>query len=458
MPSPESPVPWETLKGVLGDALELPAAERVEWVRGQCSGNVELCDAVLALLPEETEHAGFMESPALVATIAREPKSGDQLGHYRLGKLLGEGGMGQVFEATQERPQRTVALKVLRPGLFSEKAARRFEWEAEVLGKLAHRAIARILEAGEEVLPDGNRLSWFAMEQVQGDSMLRAAEVQGLDRRARLELFLHVCDGVSHAHQRGIIHRDLKPDNVLVDETGRPHILDFGIARSLDPEDPHQTMEGDIIGTLAYMSPEQVQGDLELIDVRTDVFSLGVILYRMLTGRAPHELKGLTVTEVARRLTEENALPAGQVDSSLRGDLETILGTALAREPERRYASVDGLAGDLRAYLEDRPISARPPTAMYHLSMFARRHKILVAAASMIVVLLVAAIVGTTFGLNKATHARDLAQLERDRAQATLSFITKVFRSADPEEGGRDILLVDLLETAALDLEADQSL
>ncbi len=458
MSNPDSSIPWKTLKVVLGDALELPAGDRVAWVQEKCGEDTQLRDAVLTLLPEDDHQEGFMEAPAVVATLAREPKTGDRLGHYQLGRLLGEGGMGQVFEATQERPQRTVALKVLRPGLFSQKAAQRFEWEAEVLGKLSHRAIAKIWEAGEEVLPDGNRLSWFAMEQVHGEPMLQAASNLGLDRRACLRLFLEVCEGVSHAHRRGIIHRDLKPDNVLVDGAGRPHILDFGIARSLDPEDPHQTMEGDIVGTLAYMSPEQVQGDLELIDARTDVFSLGVILYRMLSGRAPHELRGLTVTEVAKRLTEERPTPIGQVDPTLRGDLETILEVALAREPERRYGSVDGLAADVRAYLEDRPVSARPPTAVYHLTMFARRHKVLVAAASMIIVLLIATIVGTSFGLNKATQARDVAQLERDRAQATLDFITKVFSSADPEEGGRGVLLVDLLKTAALDLEANKSL
>lgn len=452
------PADWQTVKRILADALELPAEERGAAVRAACGGDAALEAQVLELLPEPESEEHFLQGSAPRFTLAGTPQAGDRLGNYRLERLLGEGGMGQVYQATQENPQRTVAIKIMRPGLLTESAARRFEWESELLARLSHDTIARVLEAGTALLANGQPISWFAMEQVEGQPLLRAADQLGLDRRARLRLFVRICEGISHAHQRGVIHRDLKPDNVLVDGQGAPHILDFGIARSLDPGAEHQTMEGDVVGTLAYMSPEQVSGRVDEIDVRTDVYALGVLLFRLLTGEAPIDFQGLSLAGVAQKLTTETARPAGQFDRSLRGDLETILATALASDRERRYASVDALRADVLAFLEQRPIAVRPPTALYHLTQFARRHKALVAASALSVLLLIAAVIGTSFGLQRAKSATALAQTERDRFQASFAFINRIFASADPAENGRGTLLVDVLQSAAFDLEADQTL
>ena len=464
-------LPWDEIKEVLADALEQPEEERIAFLDRRCAGSPELRAEVEALLPSEVDHVAFLKRPATELFSAPALRAGQRIGGYELRRVLGEGGMGRIYEAVQSRPHRTVALKVLHPGFLAPGAEARFEWEAEALGRLSHPAIARVLEAGVS-LTAGARVSWFAMEKIDGRPLFEAADALGLDREGRLRLFLRICAGVSHAHQRGVIHRDLKPENVLVDSNGNPHIVDFGIARAADPLASSLTHAGEIVGTLAYMSPEQVLGDPERVDVRSDVYSLGVLLYRMLTGHAPLDFEGLSLPAVARRLTEDDPTPAGRYDRSLRGDLETILNVALSRDVERRYASVDGLAGDVLAVLEDRPIAARPPTALYYLSKFARRHSGLVASASLSLVLLVVAVIGTTIAMRRAQSAEDSehqarlqtqdalaqARIERDRAQATSSFLRRIFGSADPHALGRDVRVVDLLHSAGRELAADQTL
>ncbi|QDV08383.1 Serine/threonine-protein kinase PknB [Planctomycetes bacterium Poly30] len=444
---------WARVKELFGDALELPAAERAAFLDGACAGDLALRAEVESLLGEVTDdQKGFLETPAAAIFDAPAPEVGATIGGYELRGVIGEGGMGRVFEATQEYPHRTVALKVLRPGYFSAGAERRFQWEVEALGRLNHAGIAAVHDAGVERTADGHSVSWFAMEKIEGRPLLVAADELGLDRDGRIRLLLRVADAVAHAHQRGVIHRDLKPDNILVDASGQPHVLDFGIARALDPVETSLTSAGEIVGTIAYMSPEQVLGEPDRVDARSDVYALGVLLFRLLTGHAPLELSGLSLPKVALRLSREDAARLSRFDRSLRGDIETVLAKALERDADRRYASVDAFASDLRRFLDREPISARPPTAWYQASKFAERHRGLVAGFGLGLVGLVLAVVGTSVGLVRSQRAERAAVIERDRARDANQFLERVLASADPELGSRGVRVVDLLHQASLEL------
>ncbi|MEM9801563.1 MAG: serine/threonine-protein kinase [Planctomycetota bacterium] len=444
---------WERVKEIVANALEQEPGERRAYVEEACGDDAAVRAEVDSLLGDAETSDRFLETPATALFEVPAPEPGARLGRYTLRSVIGEGGMGRVYEATQERPHRTVALKVLRPGFLPPDAERRFQWEVEALGRLNHPAIAQVHDAGVEARGSGHALSWFAMERIAGRSLLEAADALGLDRQGRMELFLRVADGVAHAHQRGVIHRDLKPDNILVDDGGAPHIVDFGIARAADPLASSVTTAGEIVGTLAYMSPEQIVGDPDRIDARTDVYALGVLLFRLLTGTAPLELDGLSLPKAALRLSQAEPRRAGDVDRTLRGDVETILATALAREPERRYATVDALAADVRRVLADEPIAARPATTWYQVSKFARRNRALVATALLAVLALVGAAIGTSVGFVRAESAREQAVVDRDRAREANRFLEQILASASPDALGADVRVVELLESAAAELE-----
>src|SRR5262249_41988983 len=284
---------------------------------------------------------------------------------------LGRGGMGVVYLAEQQNPSRLVALKVIAAGLTVGDALRRFEHEAQVLARLKHPGIAQVFEAGTGDTGDGVR-PYFVMELIEGQSLTDYARARALPTRQRLELFVKVCAAVQHAHQKGVIHRDLKPGNILVDEAGRPRVLDFGVARLTGPGpgDTHATAVGQLVGTLPYMSPEQVAADPDALDTRSDVYTLGVILYQLLTGRLPYEVAGKPAREAARVITEREPARLGSVDKALRGDLETVVARALEKDRERRYSSADALADDVERYLRGDPILARPASALYQLKKF----------------------------------------------------------------------------------------
>ncbi len=347
------------------------------------------------------------------------------IGHYRILRLLGEGGMGAVYEAEQEQPRRIVALKVIKPGLATPELLRRFEQESQALGRLQHPGIAQIYEAGAADTGFGAQ-PYFAMEFIRGQSLRDYAEAHHLKTRQRLEVMFKICEAVHHAHQRGIIHRDLKPGNILVDETGQPKILDFGVARvtDRDVQATRQTDLGQLVGTLAYMSPEQVLADPLELDTRSDVYSLGVILYELLAGRLPYDLSR-KLHEAVRAIREEDPAPLSSVNHTYQGDIETIAAKALEKDKARRYASAADLAGDIRRYLEDQPITARPPSASYQLQKFARRHKALVAGTGTVFVVLVAGIVASTWQAMRASRAEQSAIQQRDRAAGAEQTATK---------------------------------
>ena len=332
--------------------------------------------------------------------------------------------MGIVYRAEQQNPQRIVALKVIRLGVASTEHLRRFEQEAELLGRLQHPGIAQIYEAGTAKSSAGSQ-PYFAMEFIQGPPLLHYANTRHLNTRARLELMVRICDAVNHAHQRGIIHRDLKPSNILVDESGQPKILDFGVARVTDSDTQatRQTDMGQLIGTLAYMSPEQVLADPLALDIRSDVYALGVILYELLAKKPPYNTDRKPLHEVVQAIREEDPTPLSSINRYYRGDVETIVAKALEKDRARRYASAAELAADIRRYLADEPIVARPPSATYQLQKFARRHKAFVAGTASVFLVLVAGVVASTREAVVARRAEQAAAKEAAAAKAVNDFL-----------------------------------
>jgi tetratricopeptide (TPR) repeat protein len=360
-------------------------------------------------------HFDSASSPPLPATIGR----------YRIIRLLGEGGMGAVYEAEQDQPRRRVAIKVVKAAWASPSTLQRFELETESLGRLHHVGIAQIYEAGSAETPLGVQ-PFFAMELIHGEPVVQYADVHHLDTRQRLALMVQVCEAAHHAHQRGIIHRDLKPGNILVDESGQPKILDFGLARATDSDAQvtRQTDVGQLLGTLAYMSPEQVLADPLLIDTRSDVYALGIILYQLLARKFPYILPR-EIHDVVHTIRNVDPAPLSSVNHNYRGDIETIVAKALEKDKARRYASAADLAADIQRYLSDQPIAAKPASTLYQLQKFALRHKALVAAAGAVLAVLVLGIVASTWEAVRARRAEAVAKQESAIAQAVNEFLQK---------------------------------
>jgi WD40 repeat protein/serine/threonine protein kinase len=455
-------------------ALALHGAERAAFLDRHCAGDASVRREVDAMLAQtESTHAAFVPGAPSTPSARGTPGSGLApgagleamlrageapsasggfalsaphvlAGQYRILRVIGEGGMGVVYEAEQAIPRRNVALKAIRSPFASRQMLRRFEQEAHILGRLHHPGIAQIYEAGAAA-PERGDQAFFAMELVDGLPLTQHADRHALDERGRIELLIRVCDAVQHAHQRGVIHRDLKPSNILVDASGQPKILDFGVAR-LDDADPvdsaPRTRAGQLVGTLPYMSPEQVSGDAREIDTRSDVYALGVLLFELLTGKLPHPVGERTLPQMLIVIRDDAAPKLSSIDRAFAGDLDAIAAMALAKEKERRYASAAELDGDLRRYLDGDPVRAKQDSAMYQLRKQMHRHRYAVLAATLVLFGLVVFAIFykhradmERLAKQNALDALREADLQRRRADENAAELASSLRSSNIERG-----------------------
>lgn len=441
----------ERLRGLFLAVCDLPDDARAQHLARACGEDVTLRRDVERLLrhdappgahlidrplvPNESRDAMFAESP---------PTLPAEIAGFRVTRRIGFGSMGTVYEAEQEHPRRRVAVKVLRLGLATDDARRRFEDEADILARLDHPSIARVFSSGTVDLGPGPS-PYLVMERLEGLPPDEYARRAGLDVNGRLALIARIADGVAHAHARGVIHRDLKPANILVTAEGTPKIFDFGVARLVAADRrepmPPKTLDGQLLGTLATMSPEQARGDPEQVDTRTDVYALGVLAYLLLAGRMPIETDGVDLPEGLRRVQQDEPAPLSRIDRRFRGDVEVSIGKALRKEREERYSSAAEFAAELGRLLRDEPIMARAPGALESLARVARRHRGLAVAVAVVAVGLVVALVGAGWGLVQARAA--LAE-----SAAVTDFLEGLFTSVNPEVLGRDVRAEDVLRAA----------
>jgi len=442
-------------------------------------------DSVFATpLSHEGSAETLTSSAASTETVTgATPKN---IGPYRLIRKLGEGGMGQVWLAEQTAPlQRQVAIKLIRAGLSDNVLIERFESERQALARMNHPAIAKVFDAG--TTPEG--IPYFVMEYVSGIPITSYCDEKRLSIRDRLGLFLTVCEGVQHAHQKAIIHRDLKPANILVTEIDgkpTPRIIDFGIAKAFAEGDALATMftrAGFFVGTPAYMSPEQADPDVQDVDTRTDVYSLAVILYELLTGSLPFDptqwraevmreslrrlrevdpplpsvqfhKRATSEREAATRTAELRSTAPQQLISLLHGDLDWITMKALEKDRARRYGTPNELAADLQRYLNNEAVTARPASVTYRVQKYVRRHRVAVSVASAGVALLIVFAILQAVQIRRVTQERDRTARERDRANRVTEFMARMFQVSDPSEArGNSITAREVLDKASKDID-----
>jgi WD40 repeat protein/serine/threonine protein kinase len=406
-------------KKLFHDVIELPSDDRERFLTQRCGGDAVLrADVDVLLGADANMTACFLQGVPDSSSVVGIP---ERIGSYQITRRIGEGGMGSIFEAVQDNPRRSVALKLLKVGTFSQEALRRFEYEAQVVARLVHPGIAQIYEAGTQAI-GGVNVPYFAMELITDAlPITEYVRAHGLDIRSRLTLFIEICDAIQYGHLRGVIHRDLKPANILVDSSGRPRVIDFGVARSISADAIAATMvtgTSQIIGTLSYMSPEQCGGRADEVDVRSDVYSLGIVLYELLCDRLPYEIVQTDILGAVRIIREQAPTRPSAVHRSLRGDLQTIVLKAIEKDRARRYQTVLDLARDIDHYLVNEPIEARRDSNFYVFRKTIRRHRAAFSALGAFVLLIAGAAIALSILYGKQSVLLGEVKRQRDRAVA----------------------------------------
>ena len=454
---------WQRVRELFDEALERAPEEREAFLAGVRAEDPSLAADVAALVDADARAAerlghAVRDAAALAVGMQEQPWEGRRVGPWRLVRELGKGGMGAVYlaEPVDGAFTQQVALKLIRRGMGSDQILRRFEAERQILARLEHSSIARLVDGG--LTPDGH--PWFAMELVEGDPIDRYCSAHGLDVKARLRLFIDVCRAVGFAHSRLVVHRDLKPDNILVSKAGQVRLLDFGIAKVIEdlPDGGTLTRTGLRLMTPGYASPEQVRG--EPVDTTTDIYSLGVILYELLTGERPLALEGKSLGELERIVSETipappstRVAPTSRLRRVLAGDLDVICLKALRKEPERRYGTVEAFLDDVQRHLDGRPVLARPDTWRYRVRKFATRNLYAVAATAAGVVMLASM---TGVYLTGVAAERDVARAESAKAAEVVRFLQGLFEVSDPSESrGDSVTARELLDAGAARIERE---
>ncbi|MEO0951957.1 MAG: serine/threonine-protein kinase [Pseudomonadota bacterium] len=467
---------WRRIRALFQEALTHPADQQRAFLEAASDGDDALVSEVRRLLDAAQRTGQPLEH--IIARAASEVEqvqpTSQFIQQYRILRLLGEGGMGQVYlaERNDEQYQQRVAIKVLGVQRPTTELVQRFRAERQILATLDHPNIARLLDGGET--DDG--APFLVLEYIDGQSVDSYCDDQRLDTRARLRMFTKICVAVDHAHRNLIIHRDIKPSNILVKANGEPKLLDFGIAKLLESSgDDFQTRSSARLMSPLHASPEQIRG--EPVSVASDIYSLGVLLYQLLTGQHPYEVTKGDATNVQQMICETQPLkpsvrvsqPSGNDDTvsariadaratntgslarTLSGDLDNIVLMAMNKEPARRYASVREFIGDIERFLDHRPVSARPASLMYRTRMFLRRHRLPVAVAASAIVTVIGAVV---VSVDRIADERDLARAERQKAEAVSEFLQSVFNGASPDVAlGEDVTARQLLEYGATQVD-----
>jgi len=485
-----TPERWQQIKELFYAALELPPGERDTFLRTACGSDPALHAELAKLFASHAQAESFIEAPALqpVTEIIAEREAspvGQRIGPYQILRELGQGGMGAVYLAARadQQYQKQVAIKLVRRGLDHHFIVQRFLSERQILANLDHPNIARLIDGG--TTEDGR--PYLVMDYIEGLPIDRYCNERRLSTAERLKLFRAICSAVQYAHQNLVIHRDIKPSNILVTTDGTAKLLDFGIAKLLAPEPAAQNQEQTATAlrlmTPEYASPEQVRG--ETITTSSDIYSLGVLLYKLLTGHLPYRRKLQLPHEIERAICEEQpekpctaaslpdcglriadcGLPSGQSSSNpqsairnpqlkrlrreLSGDLDNIVLKALRKEPQRRYASVEQFSEDLRRHLAGLPVSARQDTLSYRTGKFIKRHKAGVAAAALVVFSLIGGLIATVWQSRIAAEQRDRARREAAKSEQAIGFLQRMLSAPVLSQKGREVKVLDALDEAA---------
>jgi serine/threonine-protein kinase len=472
-----TPDKWKKLKELFHAAHGLPEVERALFISSECGDDSTMLGELNSLFDAHSESESLFESPAfaalsdLVDDTAQPSRIGQVVGAYKIESEIGRGGMGAVYLASRadDAFDKKVAVKLIKRGFDTDEIVRRFRHERQILAGLEHPNITRLLDGGSTA--DG--LPFLVMDYVAGKTFNRFADDQKLTVRERLTMFLDVCSAVAYAHQNLVIHRDLKPSNILVTDDGIPKLLDFGIAKLTASDAADQTLEKTANAfhalTPEYASPEQIGG--MPVTTASDIYSLGVILYELLTGHRPYSFRSRTADEVSRVITDASPTKPSSicrarglnvevqnpqaVVRTLQGDLDNIVLMAMRREVNRRYSSVEQFAADIRRYLDGLPVIAQEDTFAYRASKFIKRNKAGVAAGPGIAISLVGGLIAASRQAKIASRQRDRARKEARKAEKVNRFLQKMLSSADPRASGRDSRVTDILRMAAGSVETE---